>query len=195
MGTFLLGHHPRTTVEPTQAREQVPEHISRPRRLLSLPCIVRSWRSAAIRRGFGVESRRASEDGFTLLELLVVIVIIGLLIGLVAPAVLRQLGNARTSVAKQSVERLASVLDLYKLDVGTYPSTGQGLEALLRDPGSVAAWNGPYLQGNKMPVDPWNHPYLYQNPSVRQGVAYDLCSHGPSNVQVAPGQSGMICNQ
>ena len=71
------------------------------------------------------------DAGFTLLELLVVIVILGLLIGLVAPAALRQLGSARASVARQSIERLASVLDMYKLDVGSYPTTEQGLQALI----------------------------------------------------------------
>ena len=74
------------------------------------------------------------EAGFTLLEILVVIAILGLLIGLVAPAVLRQLGGARTSIARQSIERLGSVLDLYKLDVGSYPSTEQGLQALAARP-------------------------------------------------------------
>lgn len=140
-------------------------------------------------------SPRSVEDGFTLLEILVVIVIIGLLIGLVAPAVLRQLGNARNSVAKQSIERLGSVLDLYKLDVGSYPTTDQGLTALLQKPSGVDSWNGPYIQGSKLPVDPWNRPYLYQDPSVRQGLPYDLCSHGAKNVQGSPGQPGMICNQ
>jgi general secretion pathway protein G len=138
---------------------------------------------------------RSSDDGFTLLEILVVIVIIGLLIGLVAPAVLRQLGGARISVAKQSIERLGSVLDLYKLDVGSYPSSDQGLQALVRQPTGVDSWNGPYLQGDKLPLDPWNHRYLYQDPSTRRGLPYDLCSNGPDNVQGAPGQSGMICNQ
>jgi general secretion pathway protein G len=140
-------------------------------------------------------ARRSAEDGFTLLEILVVIVIIGLLIGLVAPAVLRQLGGARISIAKQSIERLGSVLDLYKLDVGSYPSSDQGLEALVQQPAGVDSWNGPYVQGDKLPLDPWNHPYLYQDPSTRQGLPYDLCSHGPDNVQGAPGESGMICNE
>jgi general secretion pathway protein G len=138
---------------------------------------------------------RSAEDGFTLLEILVVIVIIGLLIGLVAPAVLRQLGGARISIAKQSIERLGSVLDLYKLDVGSYPSSDQGLEALVQQPTGADSWNGPYIQGGKLPRDPWNHPYLYQDPSTRQGLPYDLCSHGPDNVQDAPGQAGMICNE
>jgi len=140
-------------------------------------------------------ARHSAEDGFTLLEILVVIVIIGLLIGLVAPAVLRQLGGARISIAKQSIERLGSVLDLYKLDVGSYPSSDQGLEALVQQPAGVDSWNGPYVQGDKLPLDPWNHPYLYQDPSTRQGLPYDLCSHGPDNVQGAPGESGMICNE
>src|ERR1700761_1471446 len=97
----------------------------------------------------------SDEAGFTLLELLVVIAILGLLIGLVAPAVLRQLGNARTSVAHQSIERLGSILDMYKLDVGAYPTTEEGLQALVEKPNGVPNWNGPYLQGDKTPVDAW----------------------------------------
>jgi general secretion pathway protein G len=126
------------------------------------------------------KSRRMStEAGFTLLELLVVIAILGLLIGLVAPAALRQLGGARISVAKQSIERIGSVLDMYKLDVGSYPSTDQGLHALVDRPSGVSIWNGPYLKGAD-PVDPWNHPYTYRDPSSRDGHDYDLCSAGPS---------------
>lgn len=133
----------------------------------------------------------SGEDGFTLLELLVVIAIIGLLIGLVAPAALRQLGNARASVAHQSIARLGTVLDMYKLDVGTYPSSEQGLEALLKRPASVTNWNGPYLKGDKLPLDAWNHPYVYRSPSTRPNHEYDLCSRGPSGN--ASGD-GMICN-
>src|SRR5690349_12389035 len=89
----------------------------------------------------------ADEAGFTLLEMLVVIAILGLLITLVAPAALRQLSSARNSVAHQSIARLGSVLDMYKLDVGTYPTTAQGLDALVDKPTDVSTWNGPYLQG------------------------------------------------
>ncbi len=135
--------------------------------------------------------RTDSEAGFTLLELLVVIVILGLLIGLVAPAVLRQLGNARASIAHESIERLASVLDMYKLDVGSYPTTDQGLDALLEDPAGVTTWNGPYLQDKELPVDPWGHHYLYRMPSERSGHGYDLCSLGPTGQ--ATGKD-MICN-
>jgi general secretion pathway protein G len=133
------------------------------------------------------------EAGFTLLEIMVVIVIIGLLIGLVAPAVLHQLGNARVSIARQSIERLSSVLDMYKLDTGSYPSTDQGLQALISRPAGVSNWNGPYVKGGKLPVDPWNHPYIYRDPSNRPGHRYDLCSRGPG--AGAGKQSDLICNQ
>jgi general secretion pathway protein G len=126
-----------------------------------------------------------------LLELLVVIVILGLLIGLVAPAALRQLGSARASVARQSIERLGSVLDMYKLDVGSYPTTEQGLQALIEQPSGVANWNGPYVKGDKPPIDAWNHPYVYREPSSRPDHDYDLCSAGPSGN--ATGDT-MLCN-
>jgi general secretion pathway protein G len=132
------------------------------------------------------------EDGFTMLELLVVIAILGLLVGLVAPAALRQLGGAKASIARQSVERLASVLDLYKLDVGSYPTTEQGLLALVRRPAAGGSWNGPYLKGQGVPQDPWNRPYVYRNPATRSGHDYDLCSTGPDGESTA--DAGLICN-
>jgi general secretion pathway protein G len=131
------------------------------------------------------------ESGFTLLELLVVIAILGLLIGLVAPAALRQLGSAKDSVAHQSIERLTSVLDLYSLDVGSYPTTDQGLKALVAKPASVTNWNGPYLKGDLVPVDPWGRPYQYRNPSQRPNHPYDLCSTGPNGDATA---DNAICN-
>ena len=139
-----------------------------------------------------IRSTRADGSaGFTLLEILVVIAILGLLIGLVAPAALRQLSGARASVVKQSIERISSVLDLYKLDVGSYPTTEQGLAALVQKPSGIGNWNGPYLKGDAVPVDPWNHPYVYRSPSERSGREFDLCSMGPN---ANAGSSGMICN-
>jgi general secretion pathway protein G len=131
------------------------------------------------------------DAGFTLLEILVVIVILGLLIGLVAPAVLRQLGGARVSVARQSIARIGSVLDMYKLDVGSYPTTDQGLQALVQAPAGVSNWNGPYVQSGQVPIDPWGHPYVYRDPSDRTGHDYDLCSTGPSGDATG---NDMICN-
>lgn len=138
------------------------------------------------------QRRETREAGFTLLELLVVIAILGLLIGLVAPAALRQLGGARVTVARQTVERLGSVLDIYQLDNGRYPSTDQGLAALNTRPTGSTGWNGPYLRGEAVPVDPWGRPWIYRNPSTRSGRAYDLCSGGADNSS-APDQ--MICNR
>ncbi|MDE2583174.1 MAG: type II secretion system major pseudopilin GspG [Rhodospirillales bacterium] len=138
---------------------------------------------------------KTGQAGFTLIELLVVIVILGLLIGLVAPAALRLLGGARISVARQSIERLGSILDLYKLDVGSYPTTDQGLEALVKQPDNVPTWNGPYLKRGKSLLDPWNHPYIYRDPSSRPGYDYDLCSLGPQGGNGASGSKGEICNQ
>jgi general secretion pathway protein G len=138
-------------------------------------------------------SRRQSpgETGFTLLEILVVIAILGLLIGLVAPAALRQLSGARSSIAKQSIERISSVLDLYRLDVGSYPTTDQGLAALVQKPGGTDLWEGPYLKGAALPIDPWNRTYVYRNPSTRNGHEYDLCSLGQNG---NAGEDGAICN-
>ena len=134
---------------------------------------------------------RRRNEGFTLLEILVVVAILGLLIGLVAPAALRQLSGARNSILKQSIERIGSVLDLYKLDVGSYPRGDQGLAALVRKPDGAEGWNGPYLKGDGVPLDPWNRPYIFRNPSERAGHDYDLCSLGANGDAQA---SSAICN-
>jgi general secretion pathway protein G len=133
-----------------------------------------------------------SDAGFTLLEILVVIAILGLLIGLVAPAALRQLGGAKLSIAKQSIERIGSTLDLYKLDVGNYPTTEQGLQALVEKPEDTTGWAGPYVKSDSVPVDPWRHPFVYRNPSERSGHDYDLCSLGPTGKATGADE---LCNK
>ena len=122
---------------------------------------------------------RPQEHGFTLLEILIVVAILGLLIGLVAPAALRQLGGARVSVARQSVERIGSVLDLYKLDVGRYPVTDEGLPALIVAPAGAENWNGPYVKRNTNLIDPWGHVFNYRSPG--QHGEFDLFSYGPNS--------------
>jgi len=138
---------------------------------------------------------RRGQRGFTLLELLVVLAILGLLIGLVAPAALRQLGSAKEKIAHQSIERLAGVLDIYKLDVGAYPSTDQGLQALITQPSGVTHWNGPYLKGEKVPEDPWGRPFVYRSPSQRPGHEYDLLSLGPTGRPGGSGNEAAIFNE
>ena len=140
--------------------------------------------------------RRSRERGFTLLELLGVIAILGMLVYMVAPAALRQLSSSKDKIARQSIERRATVLDMCKLDVGRYPSTEQGLQALITPPTGVSRWAGPYLKNaSGVPLDPWNHPYIYRSPSSREGHDFDLCSQGPNNQNASAGGSGQICNQ
>jgi general secretion pathway protein G len=148
-----------------------------------------------------IVSRRLSkrctrrEAGFTLLELLVVLAILALLIGMVAPAVLKQLGGAKHKIAQQSIERLGGILDLYKLDVGSYPTTEQGLQALITKPDGVDGWNGPYLKDGNIPIDPWNRPFIYRNPSSRPGHDYDLFSLGADGQEGGTGDNEDIYNK
>ncbi len=138
---------------------------------------------------------KGQRAGFTLLEILVVLGILALLISLVAPAAIRQFGGARNKIALQSIERLAGILDLYKLDVGSYPTTEQGLQALLTKPPGVSNWNGPYLKPEKIPEDPWNHPFIYKIPASQPGRDFDLCSLGQSGREGGTGENAVICNK
>ena len=127
---------------------------------------------------------RRHNAGFTLMELLVVLAILGLLMSLVGPQVLRQLGGAKTKTALIQIRDLEQALEMYKLDVGRYPSTAQGLQALVRDPGGAAGWNGPYLK-SEVPDDPWNQPYHYKYPGERGEI--DIFTYGQN---AAPGGDG-----
>jgi general secretion pathway protein G len=122
---------------------------------------------------------RDAESGFTLIEILVVITIIGLLMSLVGPRVLNYLSESKVKAAAIQVQSFGSSLDLYYLDLGRYPSTAEGLTALVKRPGGETGWNGPYLKSGYVPNDPWGHPYIYRSPS----------EHGPYEI-VSLGSSG-----
>ncbi len=126
----------------------------------------------ALRRG-----EFARRSGFTLVEMLVVLAIIGSIVGLVGPRVLNYLAESKVKTAQIQMENLASALDLYYLDTGRYPSTEEGIGALVRRPTSAVAWNGPYLKTTSLPKDPWGHDYLYHAPG--QNGPYDVGSLGP----------------
>ncbi len=181
-------------VDPGCCAMKMPTSHSRPASLSCRVGILRKLESTVAGQFDGVSGSGHRQRGFTLLELLVVLAILGLLIGLVAPAALRQLGSAKEKIAHQSIERLTSVLDIYKLDVGTYPTTEQGLQALLMRPEGAEHWSGPYLKGDKVPEDPWGHPFLYRLPSQRPGHDYDLYSLGPTGKPGGAGSDAEIDN-
>ena len=119
----------------------------------------------------------SDEAGFTLLELLVVLVIIGLISGLVGPQVMKLLGKAKSDVAKVQMDNITSSLNLFNLDIGRYPSNNEGLSALIKKPSNMPQWSGPYLTNDVIPNDPWNRPYVYIQPGTN-GQPYQLKSLG-----------------
>ncbi|MFT5511231.1 MAG: general secretion pathway protein G [Hyphomicrobiaceae bacterium] len=120
--------------------------------------------------------RRRREAGFTLIELLVVMSILVLLTSIVAPRVIGYIGSSRLKAAKVQIESLSTSLELYRLDSGRYPSTNEGLAALIRKPTTSEKWNGPYIKGKDLPADPWGTAYHYRSPG-KHG-AFDIYSLG-----------------
>jgi len=135
-------------------------------------------------------SLTTSQRGFTLIELLVVLVILGLLAGLVGPQVLRYTGSAKSDTARLQIEELGAGLDLFHLEVGRYPTTEEGLKALVERPTGVSVWNGPYLKKKNIPSDPWGIEYHYTSPG-EQGV-YDLYSLGSDNLEGGEGNDADV---
>ncbi len=121
-------------------------------------------------------ARRRRQAGFTMIELLVVLAILIVIAGFVVPNFFNILGGAKHDAAKIQIERLGSVLDIYLLDIGSYPTTNQGLDALLDRPSNVVKWNGPYIKNKTTLVDPWGRPYEYRGPG--EHGPYDLFSLG-----------------
>jgi general secretion pathway protein G len=129
--------------------------------------------------------------GFTLLELLVVVLILGLLAGLVAPRYFGQVGKSEVNVAKAQLDALEKALDQYRLDTGHYPSAELGLQALITRPASEPKWNGPYLR-KALPLDPWGKPYLYRIPGEKG--EFDLISYGKDGQPGGTGENADILN-
>lgn len=139
----------------------------------------------ALRRRTALCRHLRHERGFTLVELIVVIIILGLIVGLVGPRLFGRVGQSKQATAKAQIELLGAALDQYRLDVGAYPSSGHGPEALVRNPG-VQNWNGPYLKKPAIPKDPWGNPYHYKCCPGDHGD-YDMLSYGADG---APGGEG-----
>jgi len=133
------------------------------------------------------KSRKAS--GFTLIELMIVMVIIGLLAALVGPRLIGKVGKSKVKAAKAQIEMLSTALDSFKLDTGRYPTTEEGLKALVENPG-IPGWDGPYLKKKKVPKDPWGHDYIYRCPGEHD--TYDLLSYGADGQPGGEGENADI---
>ena len=134
--------------------------------------------------------RRKSEKGFSLIELIVVLVILGLLAAVVAPRVYDKLARGKEQIAKIQIKEIEGALQLFSFDLGRYPSTAEGLDSLIHNPGNMDSWRGPYLSKSELPKDPWGRPYVYRSPG--QHGDYDLLSYGPDGVEGGEGENADI---
>ena len=135
-------------------------------------------------------ARIRGQRGFSLIELLVVIIILGLIAGLVGPRLFGRVGQSKQATAKAQIELFGASLDQYRLDVGSYPSTAPGLDGLVRNP-NVPNWNGPYLKKNEVPNDPWGKPYLYKCCPGDHGE-YDIVSYGADGAAGGEGENADV---
>jgi general secretion pathway protein G len=135
--------------------------------------------------------KRRGQQGFTMIELLLVMVILGMLAALVGPNLIGQAGKARSKTARVQIANLGTALDTYALDVGRYPSGAEGLQGLMDRPSGLAMWDGPYL-AKKVPMDPWGNEYQYQEPS--SGGLYTITSYGSDGRAGGDGDAVDITN-
>jgi len=131
--------------------------------------------------------------GFTLLELLVVLVIIGLLVGIVGPNLFKNVGKSEITTAKAQIDALSKAIDQFRLDNGRYPTTDEGLTVLVTKPANTPTWNGPYLK-KAVPLDPWGDAYVYKAPGTHNNNDYDLLSYGPDKAPGGTDQNADIGN-
>jgi general secretion pathway protein G len=138
-------------------------------------------------------TRRDRRAGFTLVELLVVLVILSLVMGLVGPRVIGYLTSSREKAARLQIESFATALDLFYLDAGRYPTTSEGLGALVKRPAGLANWSGPYTSKDTIPADPWGNPYDYKTPG--QKAPYTITSLGADGKKGGTGDGADISNE
>jgi len=135
----------------------------------------------------------SAERGFTLIELLVVLAILGLLAAFAVPRVIQYLSAAKTDAAAIQIDNLSAALDLYRLEVGRYPSTEEGLEALVERPEGTGNWNGPYIDKREGLTDPWDRPYRYRYPG-ENGPEFDLYTLGADDSPGGEGENRDVTN-
>ena len=153
--------------------------------MIKLRSQLRSVRTVCVRSA-------AHQAGFTLVEMLVVLTIIALILGLVGPRVLNYLSESRVKTAKLQIESFGSALDLFYLDSGRYPTTSEGLNALVQRPTGIEVWNGPYVKGGKIPTDPWGNNYEYRSPV--EAAPYQIVSYGSDGREGGTGTAADISN-
>jgi general secretion pathway protein G len=127
------------------------------------------------------------QRGFTLIELMIVLVILGLIMGIVGPQAMKYLGKGKTQSTKVQLENLSAALDMYRLEVGNYPTSADGLKALVTQPSNARGWNGPYLKKGEVPKDAWNNDYQYKRPGSNNHP-YDLSSFGADGAAGGEGE-------
>ena len=149
--------------------------------------------SKAIRKQLRNSARRRSgEGGFTLVELLVVLVILVLLASIIGPRVIGYLGSSRAKTAHIQIESLVTAMELFHIDVGRYPTSTEGLAALVKSPGNIPGWNGPYLAKGDVPQDPWGRPYIYQ--AGQNGTSFAIRSLGADGKEGGADENADVSN-
>jgi general secretion pathway protein G len=136
---------------------------------------------------------RSGEAGFTLVELLVVLVILVLIASIIGPRVIGYLGSSRAKTAQVQIESLVTAMELFRIDVGRYPTSAEGLDALVKPVGTIAGWNGPYLAKAALPADPWGRAYLYESGGTG-GAGFRITSYGGDGKEGGTGEDADITN-